>query len=203
VYYWAQLRQPISFKEKTMKTTRTVLILVAFALAACGTRTTPTHTPEATPAAATSTAPAGAPVDSTLPTPQPTAGLPLPADRGELFAASGVCSVCHTRMVDAAGSDVSIDAAWRSTMMANSTRDPYWRATFSSEVLKHPAYQEIIEDKCTTCHAPMAQYTEFANGEMGKAFGNGFFDPAHQLHVLALDGISCTACHQIRETGFG
>ena len=104
--------------------------------------------------------------------------------------------------MDAAGADVSIDAAWRSTMMANATRDPYWRATFSSEVLKHPDYQEI-KDKCTTCHAPMARFTAFSNGEMGKALGDGFFDPAHQLHSLAMDGVSCTLCHQIREIGFG
>jgi hypothetical protein len=70
-------------------------------------------------------------------------------------------------------------------------------------VLKHPDYQEIIEDKCTTCHAPMARFTTFAGGGKGKAFDDGFFDPAHQLHTLALDGISCTLCHQILETNFG
>jgi hypothetical protein len=70
-------------------------------------------------------------------------------------------------------------------------------------VLKQPDYQETIEDKCTTCHAPMARHTAFANGEMGKALDDGFFDPAHQLHRLSMDGVSCTQCHQILAEGFG
>ena len=52
-------------------------------------------------------------------------GLSLPTDRGDFFAGSGICAVCHTQMVDEAGKDVSIDADWRSSMMANAARDPY------------------------------------------------------------------------------
>ena len=37
------------------------------------------------------------------------AGLPLPTGRGELFANSGVCAICHSNMVDGSGTDVSID----------------------------------------------------------------------------------------------
>ena len=180
------------------------VILVALLLIGCSGETDPTPTAEPEQAPATATAPSAAASEGTpRPTPRPTAGLPLPSERGELFAASGVCSVCHTNMVDEAGADVSIDTSWRSTMMANSVRDPYWRATLSSEVLKHPDYQAVIEEKCLTCHAPMARTTAAANGDEITGFGDGFFNPDHELHTLALDGVSCTLCHQILATNFG
>ncbi|HIE37459.1 MAG TPA: hypothetical protein EYH30_07595 [Anaerolineales bacterium] len=61
------------------------------------------------------------------PTPTVTAppsfpALPLPTERGDLFAGSGACGVCSTGLVDGAGNGVSIDTAWRSTMMANAAR---------------------------------------------------------------------------------
>jgi hypothetical protein len=94
-------------------------------------------------------------------------------------------------MVDEAG-DVSIDSNWRSTLMANAARDPYF-----SELA--PA----IEDQCSTCHMPMARFTAFAEGSEGKVLDDGFTDPDHELHTLAMDGNSCTLCHQIRETDLG
>jgi hypothetical protein len=106
-------------------------------------------------------------------------------------------------MVDAAEVDVSIDSFWRSTMMANASRDPYWQASFRAEVLQHPDYQATIEDKCTTCHTPMARFTASFNGNKGQAFEEGFFNQEHSLHAMALDGVSCTLCHQIRKDNFG
>ena len=49
------------------------------------------------------------------------------------------------------GSDVSIDSLWRGTMMANSSRDPYWQASVRAETLSNPDYNEIIQDKCSQC----------------------------------------------------
>jgi hypothetical protein len=186
-----------------MKKTWIFVILVAFLLSGCGSDSAPTPTSETAPSLPESTAPAAAPIGTPRPTPQPTAGLPLPSERGELFAASGVCSVCHTSNFDEGGANVSIDTLWRSSMMANSTRDPYWRATFSSEQLKHPDYQAVIEDKCLSCHAPMAHTTVVADGEAPKGFDGGVLTPDHPLYTLALDGISCTLCHQVLGTNFG
>ena len=42
-------------------------------------------------------------------------------------------------LVSPAGEDVSIGVSWRSSMMANSARDPYWQAAVRREVLHHPA----------------------------------------------------------------
>ena len=38
------------------------------------------------------------------------------------------------------GEDVSIGATWRSTMMANSARDPYWQAGVRRETIDHPKH---------------------------------------------------------------
>lgn len=106
-------------------------------------------------------------------------------------------------MQDESGADVSIDAAWRATMMANSARDPYWQATVRSEVLKHPDLQPVIENKCAQCHMPMANVTAAASGGEGQILDGGFIDPGNDLHALALDGVSCTLCHQVQDANFG
>jgi hypothetical protein len=106
-------------------------------------------------------------------------------------------------MVDDSGTDVSLDTNWRSTMMANAARDPYWQAALSAEIAAAPEVQEVIEDICSTCHMPMARFTAAAAGGQGTVLGEGFLNPAHELHNLAMDGVSCTLCHQIRDTNLG
>jgi hypothetical protein len=103
-------------------------------------------------------------------------------------------------------------------MMANSARDPYWQAAIRAEVLDHPGFQEVIEDTCSTCHMPMARFTAAANGGSGQIFTNlaaaGVAPGATitgqqpggaiaQHATLAMDGVSCTLCHQIKADGFG
>jgi hypothetical protein len=106
-------------------------------------------------------------------------------------------------MVDETGRDVSIDTYWRSTLMANAARDPYFQASVRGEVLANPELGSVIEDKCSTCHMPMARFTALMNGDEGRIFDDGFTSPANALHALAMDGNSCTLCHQIRETDLG
>ena len=48
----------------------------------------------------------------------------------EDFSGSGICALCHSGLRDAAGNDVSNDAHRRSTMMANSSKDPFWQLHF-------------------------------------------------------------------------
>jgi hypothetical protein len=127
----------------------------------------------------------------------------LPTERGEYFAASGVCTNCHKNMTDLSGADVSFDTYWRGTMMANSSRDPYWQASVRGEVLSNPDYSQVIQDKCATCHTPMARTTRVFEGDAGILLDEGFLNPANDLHALAMDGISCTLCHQIKSTDLG
>ena len=137
-----------------------------------------------------------------LPVPDRSAGL-LSSVNGTFFAAAGACATCHTRMVDASGVDVSTDSMWRSTMMANATRDPYWRASVRAEVSEHPLAQEAIEEKCASCHLPMAWFTADQQDQAVAVLGDGFFQEGSELHLLAMDGISCTLCHQIKDQNLG
>ncbi len=58
-----------------------------------------------------------------------------------LFTHSENCMACHNTLVAPSGEDVSIGATWRSTMMANSARDPYWQAGVRRETHRPPDAQ--------------------------------------------------------------
>lgn len=119
------------------------------------------------------------------------------------FAGSGVCADCHSGLTDSQGNDVSIDSDWRSSMMANSSKDPLWQAKMQSETLRHPALKSVIENKCSTCHMPMARTQATFDGTEVKIQGDGFLSSGNGLHAAAMDGISCTLCHQIEDTNLG
>ncbi len=133
----------------------------------------------------------------------------VPGSRGgddaTLFHASDRCLACHNGLVGPDGTDLSIGADWRGSMMANAARDPYWQAAVRRETLDHPQARAAIEDECSKCHMPMAHTTSHAAGEEGRLFAHltsgGGGDPG-QAH-LAMDGVSCSACHQIRSDGLG
>ncbi len=157
------------------------------------TRPSATPPPTATPAATPTSSTAAGGYE----------GLPLPTSRNELFSASGACTVCHMRNIDESGRDVSIDSAWRGSIKAQAARDPYFLASLRAEVERFTGQRAEIEDTCATCHMPMADYTRGADGAAGQLLDDGFLDPEHPLHELAMDGVSCTLCHQIRPGNLG
>lgn len=112
------------------------------------------------------------------------------------FASAGTCDHCHgadaagIASVDLEGGDVNVVDDWRATMMANSAKDPYWRAKVSEEVSLFPQHQQAIESTCTRCHAPMGHYDAVADGAAHYSIADMLADP------VALDGVSCLACHQ-------
>ena len=122
------------------------------------------------------------------------------------FSGSGNCATCHNGLFDQASNDVSIESEWSATMMANATRDPLWRAKFATEIERvrklvadSTGLEEIIEDKCTRCHAPMAnEESSYFPGDT-RFFNGGFSDPTNPYHDVAMDGVSCTLCHQIAD----
>lgn len=118
------------------------------------------------------------------------------------FSGSGNCAMCHNGIVDNQNKDVSIITDWSSTMMANSTRDPFWKAKVRSELAKHPQLQSVINDKCTKCHAPMANYEAKVAGNVVNqtVFDGGILSVGHVRHDAAMEGVSCTLCHQIPNT---
>jgi len=107
-------------------------------------------------------------------------------------------------LTDSAGNDVSIDMDWAGTAMANAARDPIWQAKVESEVNRNPQIQSVIEQKCMRCHTGMAYYQSKTDGTAQALLGpNGFFGQSHALHEAAMDGVSCTLCHQIRKPSAG
>lgn len=121
----------------------------------------------------------------------------LPTGYNDLFAGSGECVQCHENLITQAGENVSITNDWRSTMMANSSKDPLWRAKVSHETLVNPQHAQLLEDVCTKCHAPLGNKNAHHNGQAFYSLAELDNDP------LALDGVSCTACHQITEGSMG
>lgn len=131
-------------------------------------------------------------------------GGPLLAKTSELFSTSGSCSICHTNMTSDSGEVISLDYTWRASMKANSARDPYFLATVRSELNAFPDLADTIEDKCATCHMPIARVMAEEADQPVRIFGeNGFLNPENDLHLFAMDGVSCTLCHQIQNTGLG
>jgi len=140
------------------------------------------------------------------PVPGARAARPNPNPHPEsLFTPSENCVACHNVLMTAAGEDVSIGASWRSTMMANSGRDPYWQAGVRRETIDHPMQSEDIQTECAACHMPMLQKISKAIGKKTDIFAQLPIDKDDdsELHMLAADGVSCTVCHQISDEGLG
>lgn len=115
------------------------------------------------------------------------------------FSGSANCAICHDSISDNKGNDLSIVKDWAASMMANSAKDPLWKAKVNSEMNRNPDLKEVIADKCTRCHMPMASTESHFNNDKIALFENGYLDPNHKLHNEAMDGVSCTLCHQVAE----
>ncbi|MFN3409214.1 MAG: hypothetical protein ACK45B_09500 [Limisphaerales bacterium] len=115
-----------------------------------------------------------------------------------LFSGAGNCAFCHdpwTPNDTRSGAPLATD--WRATMMAHSFKDPLWQAVMAAEVRENPARQSLIEDKCQTCHAPLARTQARADGTTALAFA------AARTSPLAGEGVGCTLCHQIQPANLG
>ncbi len=86
---------------------------------------------------------------------------------------------------------------WSGSMMANAARDPYWIAKVAAETKRNPQLQDTLGDTCSRCHAPMANDTARKNGLAISLASGGLLDEVNPLFDHAMDGVSCTLCHQI------
>ncbi len=132
-------------------------------------------------------------------------GIPAHTDPMSLFTPSANCVACHNNLITPGGEDVSIGATWRSTMMANSGRDPYWQAGLRRETIDHPTHSREIQDECGACHMPMLQKVSRAMGKLADVFAQLPInkDDDSDLHKLAADSVSCTVCHQVSNEELG
>ena len=126
-----------------------------------------------------------------------------PVDSSLIFPNASNCSGCHGRdqlmnaLVDYFGNDVNMHDDWRSSMMANSAKDPFWQAKVSHEVLTNPNHSSDIQTKCTSCHAPQGHFTAILRGAEQYTIAEMLAD------TTAMDGVSCGACHMISPENLG
>jgi hypothetical protein len=121
-----------------------------------------------------------------------------------VFVTSDQCMACHNGLRTPSGEDVSIGASWRASMMANSSRDPYWQAGVRREVVDHPSASKAIQDECATCHMPMSRTEARLNDKQGEVFEHLPVRGEHdRVDRLAHDGVACSLCHQITEQNLG
>ena len=74
------------------------------------------------------------------------------------FHTSDRCEACHNQLITPKGQDVSIGVDWRSSIMANSARDPYWQASIRRETIDHASVTREVQDECSACHMPITRY---------------------------------------------
>ncbi len=134
-------------------------------------------------------------------------GSPGAIPRGTPFLTSTECATCHsnasgaTAMRDAQSRPIAPFDLWQSSMMANSARDPFWRAAVAAERTVTPARSSEIAAKCTRCHTPMASVD--GHGDTEYAMSPDKLDGNDSIAALGRDGVSCTVCHQIRPDNLG
>jgi hypothetical protein len=119
------------------------------------------------------------------------------------FQTSDRCLACHNGLATPSGEDVSIGFAWRASIMANSSRDPYWQASVRRESIDHPESQSGIEDECSVCHMPITRYEAKLDGKAGQVFSHLPFSSDDKHGREAQDGVSCSVCHQIGKQKLG
>lgn len=143
-----------------------------------------------------------------------------------VFLAAADCGQCHTasvpgdspavlRMPDLQvsanepspdGADISPFFDWKSTVMANAFTDPYFRANMAHEAETFPHLAGFIEDKCLTCHSPMARTHAHQTGvsleqDASCLLNDGCYRAESAVEEPpAREGVSCTACHQITDS---
>ena len=120
-----------------------------------------------------------------------------------LFQTSDRCFACHNGLTTRGGQDVSISSEWRSSVMANSSRDPYWQASVRRETIDHAPARAQIEDECSSCHMPMTRYAAKSRGRLGQIFVQLPFNAKKSEEPYAVDGVSCSVCHQITSATLG
>jgi hypothetical protein len=140
-----------------------------------------------------------------------------------VFSDAETCTACHRASTDQDpnipavmryplqdnGEDISPTTQWRHSMMAHAFDDPYFQAKVQEETHIFPELAGFIEDKCLTCHSPMARtnahHTETGLTEDASCpLDDGCYrlDTASE-DMAAREGVSCTLCHQIQDDNLG
>jgi hypothetical protein len=122
---------------------------------------------------------------------------------GPVFRTSDRCVACHNGLTTSSGEDVSIGFEWRASIMANSSRDPYWQGSVRRESIDHPESTAVIENECSTCHMPAVHFRDRDEGRQTQVFARLPLQKFPKGDHAAADGVTCSVCHQIEKTGLG
>ena len=123
------------------------------------------------------------------------------------FRSSDRCLACHVGMKTRDGADYSIGFDWRASLMANSSRDPYWQGSIRRETVDHPEATQHIQNECSFCHMAGIRLADRDAGRDTHVFSRFPFQPVTRKSSpsqrLAQDGVTCSVCHQIEKEGLG
>ncbi len=143
-------------------------------------------------------------------TPQPaapdlTAETPSPLInfQGEYFPPAGARGYCHTGLKSDQGVGHLRGSHLALIHDGNSARDPYYLASVRNEIIANPHLSSEIQDKG---HLPCTHGIQNPNIQNTLTLlldQDGVLDPTHPLEPLAVDGVSCTLCHQIQADQLG
>jgi hypothetical protein len=122
---------------------------------------------------------------------------------GPVFRTSDRCVACHNGLTTSSGEDISIGLEWRASIMANSSRDPYWQGSVRRESIDHPESKAAIENECSTCHMPAVHFRDRDEGRQTQVFARLPLQKFPKGDRAAADGVTCSVCHQIEKTGLG
>lgn len=126
-----------------------------------------------------------------------------------VFSDAATCASCHqsdgvimqntNNQVSLSTDDISPNTQWKHSVMANAFNDPYWQAAVQDEAESFPALSGLVEDTCTTCHAPMGHTHAHQTNTDLDAEDYFRFDIA-KTRDHSREGVSCTLCHQMQES---
>ncbi len=123
------------------------------------------------------------------------------------FRSSDRCIACHVGMKTSTGGDYDIGFDWRASLMANSSRDPYWQGSIRRETMDHPKDSQHIQNECTFCHMAGIRLADRDAGRDTHPFARFPFmkvtSKSSDAQRLAQDGVDCSVCHQIEREGLG
>jgi hypothetical protein len=122
---------------------------------------------------------------------------------GTVFRTSDRCVACHNGLTTKEGEDISIGFEWRASIMANSSRDPYWQGSVRRESIDHPESKQAIEDECSICHMPAVRMADRDAGRHTDVFSRFPLAKFPKGDRAAADGVTCSVCHQIEKEGLG
>lgn len=122
---------------------------------------------------------------------------------GTVFRTSDRCVACHNGLTTKSGEDISIGFQWRASIMANSSRDPYWQGSVRRESIDHPESKQAIEDECSVCHMPAVRMADRDRGQHTDVFSRFPLAQFPKGDRAAADGVTCSVCHQIEKQGLG